>query len=286
MVNRLELTALFTGVGNGLITLAAGATLGPRRRDHYELLWIQSGSGVFKLDGRETRAEEGVAVFAPPARVEFVRWDKHRPTRVAFFQFTFKQLPADWPDVATWPRRRKLETRNVMTSLFELIQTHAPMYPTTTTIDPTLERAVETLLAAYLVGPAALAPPMPMALPEPVDHALEWIKDMMEADPAFPASLSDLAQASGVSPKHLCRLFRSSLGCGPMQAVWVYRVTHSLLFLREPRGKISEIAEHLGFASAFHYSHRFRKFFGEPPSEMRKKLQAGYRPRLPDWPYM
>jgi len=282
----MRITDVCTGASQGLSVVAAGTVLGPRARTSWEMLWFQRGSGVFTLDHEQLSAPEGSMALVPPAKREFCRWDKHQASQIAYFHFTFEASPVDWPAPYRWQRVRKVGSRDLSTSLFEFIQTHAPVHPGTPPAKA-LALAVETLLCVHIVGPSEIRPPAARNMPEPVYRTLQWIAEVMQSDPSLPISLNDLSDAAGVTPKHLCRLFQQSLQCSPVEAAWVYRLTLSLIFLREPVRKISEISEILGFANPFHYSRRFRNYFGEPPSALRQKMIAtGYNPPLPPWPFM
>lgn len=95
-------------------------------------------------------------------------------------------------------------------------------------------------------------------------------------------TLDCLAAEVGASPYHLARLFRAQTG----QSLHAYRdelrLRTSLPLVTELAGRdLTWIALELGYSSLSHFSDRFRRLFGVPPSEVRELqlrtiLKAGH----------
>jgi len=88
-------------------------------------------------------------------------------------------------------------------------------------------------------------------------------------------SLDQMALKFGVTPAHLCRIFREGTGT----TIHAYRERLALRASLDPLGQgcrdITELALDLGFSSHSHFTGRFRKYFGRSPSEMRTRLTGG-----------
>lgn len=88
----------------------------------------------------------------------------------------------------------------------------------------------------------------------------------------LPWSLDEMALEFGVTPAHLCRIFRESTGT----TIHAYRerltLRASLDPLSQDHSDITELALDLGFSSHSHFTGRFGKYFGRPPSELRARL--------------
>jgi AraC-like DNA-binding protein len=101
-------------------------------------------------------------------------------------------------------------------------------------------------------------------LPRELKKAIEWL----EAEPARPWRLRELAAASGAAPRTLQKLFRRFLGCAPIafvRKVRFDRVRQELL--RGPQGtSITEIATRCGFAHLGRFATEYRRRYGESPS--------------------
>lgn len=95
-------------------------------------------------------------------------------------------------------------------------------------------------------------------------------------------SIGDVAQAAGVHPVHLARVFRDALGCSPGELLRWRRIEHACTLLRQPGRSMSDIALEAGFADQSHMTHAFRQRFGMPPGAWRRAMFQGYKtvPRL------
>jgi AraC-like DNA-binding protein/quercetin dioxygenase-like cupin family protein len=86
---------------------------------------------------------------------------------------------------------------------------------------------------------------------------------------ALPLSVEALARKAGVSPDHLCRIFKNATGMPPMDYFQKRRAQRAGLLLLNPRQSITEIAYALGYADAAHLSRMFRRWQGMSPREYR-----------------
>jgi len=82
-------------------------------------------------------------------------------------------------------------------------------------------------------------------------------------------SLHDLAEAAGISPSTLLRIFNTHHGLSPMQYVKLFRleaVRRSLLNSDPLNGTVSDAASEYGFRQLGRFSAEYRKVYGELPS--------------------
>jgi len=83
-------------------------------------------------------------------------------------------------------------------------------------------------------------------------------------------ALADVADAVGVSPFHLCRVFRAATGETIHQRREALRLRASLERLEDPRSRILDIALDLGFSSQSHFGAAFARGFGLTPAAYRR----------------
>jgi AraC-like DNA-binding protein len=84
-------------------------------------------------------------------------------------------------------------------------------------------------------------------------------------------SLEELAAAVGVSPQHLCHLFRKALNLRPVEYLNHYRINRSKdLMIREPQISIQEVARRCGFESLSYFGTVFRKIERLSPGQYRR----------------
>ncbi|EGD57577.1 regulatory protein [Novosphingobium nitrogenifigens DSM 19370] len=95
--------------------------------------------------------------------------------------------------------------------------------------------------------------------------------ELIEARLDQPWSRQDLADRVGLSLRHLERLFEAELGQSMTEAAMGIRLDEAAHRLRTTDGSITEIALDCGFASAAHFSRRYRERFGVPPSQARPR---------------
>ena len=97
--------------------------------------------------------------------------------------------------------------------------------------------------------------------------------DYMETNLSEPLTLVDVAKASGLSPSHFARRFKSSTGAPPHQYLMSMRVERAkrMLAHREP---IVEIALACGFSHQEHLTRIFRRLTGFTPASFRRAAQS------------
>lgn len=92
-----------------------------------------------------------------------------------------------------------------------------------------------------------------------------------------PLTLADVASAAELSVSRLSHRFKEEVGITPWQFLERERLSRAAQLLGLTTRPISAIAEEVGFASAIHFSLRFRKAFGLSPRDYRKRegLEGG-----------
>ena len=83
-------------------------------------------------------------------------------------------------------------------------------------------------------------------------------------------SLGQLAALCALSEYHFARMFRESFGLPPHQYVLARRLNRARELLRATSQPLGEIALACGFASASHFTNRFRQVLGGTPGEYRQ----------------
>lgn len=111
------------------------------------------------------------------------------------------------------------------------------------------------------------------AEPPLVHKAREYIQQhKME-----PLSLATVAQASGASVFHFCKVFKKATGLKFTDYVARVRLEDAKTQLLNPNRRISEIAYDVGFQSLTQFNRMFKRVFGQSPTEFRSHLTSGKR---------
>jgi len=100
-------------------------------------------------------------------------------------------------------------------------------------------------------------------------HLRRRLVDYIEQHLDQTLSLGELAQLAALSEYHFARMFRASFGLPPHRYVLQRRLLRARELLQHGHLALGEIALSCGFASASHFSNRFREAFGAAPGLLR-----------------
>jgi AraC family transcriptional regulator len=101
-------------------------------------------------------------------------------------------------------------------------------------------------------------------------HQRRQLVEFIDHQLAETISLGQLAALCALSEYHFARMFRESFGLPPHQYVLARRLTRAQALLRSTSQPLGEIALACGFASASHFTNRFRQALGGAPGEYRQ----------------
>jgi transcriptional regulator GlxA family with amidase domain len=134
------------------------------------------------------------------------------------------------------------------------------------------EEAVLALVEAVLRRAAGLAPVERPLESNARRDLVERAKAELARDVSQPTDVSALAKTLGVSPSHLCRVFRQHTGRTLHAHRLELRLRAALEHLETARGGVSRIAGELGFSSHSHFTAALRRRHGSTPSAYRELL--------------
>lgn len=90
--------------------------------------------------------------------------------------------------------------------------------------------------------------------------------DLVESDPLGFHTAATLAGTLGVTPEHLCRIFRGRGAESPYRLIVRARMRHAAALLREPGALVKSVAADVGFADPYHFSRVFKRVHGISPA--------------------
>ena len=100
-------------------------------------------------------------------------------------------------------------------------------------------------------------------------HVIEAVS-AMESHIADPLSLPQLALVTGITPRHLTRLFSDAFGRSAMDYYRGLRLDVGKRLVEGSAMAIGEIAEATGFSNAGHFSNAYKEWFGARPTADRR----------------
>jgi AraC-like DNA-binding protein len=92
----------------------------------------------------------------------------------------------------------------------------------------------------------------------------------IEAEPAAPYTLSDLAAEARLSPYHFLRCFEGLTGATPHQYLLRLRLRRAAIRLKEESTRILDVALDCGFGDVSNFNRAFRAEFGKNPRAYRQ----------------
>ena len=105
-------------------------------------------------------------------------------------------------------------------------------------------------------------------------RALARVKEAVAVTPAAKWTIEKLARIAGLSPFHLCRVFRAMTGTSIYDYVLRERLACALDAVLDSEGDLTAVALDAGFSSHSHFTARFRGFFGCTPAALRRRART------------
>lgn len=103
-------------------------------------------------------------------------------------------------------------------------------------------------------------------------HVVENVKKYIASHLSDKLTLNEVAAIYGISPNYLSTLFKKYNDCGFSDYIAECKIAQAKKMMNEGNCKIYEIADTLGFESAFYFSKVFKKLEGISPSEYINKI--------------
>ncbi|MDA3960445.1 MAG: AraC family transcriptional regulator [Planctomycetota bacterium] len=102
-------------------------------------------------------------------------------------------------------------------------------------------------------------------------------------NPATAPSVAEQARLVGITPTHLCRVYRVLLKRSPAAFARLFRLRHAQRLLVETNASCADIAAQLGYGTQAFFSRQFKQAQGLSPSAFRRHMQqqGESEPKLP-----
>lgn len=258
-INRLNKSPYVTF---GDVVYQPGGTCGPRVQPDFQLVILYSGGLQVRVDDKPQQLAEQSVMLMRPGYQEFFQFSRERITHHGW--------------CAVHPML-------VSATLSQSLVTAAVCLPLTTHLQSLLELGLALPPGDVPATQAVLDQLGLVALHEfvreselthsadPLPDAVRRARQMMDMRFAEPLTLGDLAKTASVTPQHLIRQFQKYMQITPVRYLWQVRLAHGLVLLRETGLSISEIAERVGFQSAFHFSRLVKQRYQHSPRELRAR---------------
>jgi AraC-like DNA-binding protein len=266
-----------------------GARFGPRRMTDFELVWLLTGSAQWTVvgmpsgEGRQessVRLEPGTVALGMRGTEELYEWDAVRGASHAWVHFevdpsgerAIRERLAGQP----LPPVRELAEAEPLGALTDYLLGLARTGSTEGRRRS--DEIVGLFVDLMLSGPFAdAAPPLPPRIAAALDFARQaWASDGLRI-----LSLTEIANAVGVSPAHLSREFGKAFGVGLVAALELVRLGRAAIALQRSNLNVEEVSREVGFVSPYYFSRRFSAAYGQPPGRYRDLRTGAGDPLAP-----
>ncbi|MEM1075799.1 MAG: AraC family transcriptional regulator [Pseudomonadota bacterium] len=240
-------------------------TLAHDRKDHL-LLWITRGQGRLLLDGRMRGVGTHNAIVVPSGTLFSLELGRQAVAQSIVVPFSTELA---WPQMACQLRIREVSAMSELTGLIEAAareqQTNRPL----------VETAMDAhglLISIWLQRQLRLedhAQKRPNAAARLTAQYAARISQMFRE----PMSMSDHAEALGVTPTHLTRACKAATGRTAADLLTERVLYEARCLLTETDAAAQDIARHLGFGSAAYFTRFIQHHTGVSPSVLRKSTK-------------
>lgn len=223
--------------------------------DEYFVTAITEGEGVFRFRGQAHRVPAGTMMLVVPGEIHaHVSGPAGRSFRsLHAVRALVAGLAPELPPLRSTPIAEAGLVARFL-SLHRLLEG-----------DGSLLRK-ETRLLTFFVELAGRSRSSPAErLPGPERAAVRRAQELLDDSGSSRVTLRELAEAAGLSPFHLHRLFRTQVGLPPHE----YHLRRRLVRARELLGSgqpIADVAAETGFADQSHLTRHFKRLLGMPPA--------------------
>jgi len=104
------------------------------------------------------------------------------------------------------------------------------------------------------------------------DHNVVRLLQRIQDNPSKWWTVAEMAEYCNISENYLRTLFRKHTGLAPKEYIDNLKMNRAVEMLNNPKIKIYEIAERLGYIDNYHFIRRFTKILGQAPGKYRKTM--------------
>ncbi|MDR3710846.1 MAG: AraC family transcriptional regulator [Capsulimonadaceae bacterium] len=247
--------------------------------DDWELYLQVDGVSHWEGDDRRIVLSPGALFLPQPGATHVLIGDRRERHHFIFAGIDIDTVLARMPELAPAWRQNAIVVQENAGSLlapFRLLVREVALK------QPFRSAGLRAALDAVVIEASRLiAPRENPTLFMPSHQAVARAKTLIETQPHLAWKLSDLAQASGISPSRLMQLFTQEVGIPPRQLLLQVRIARATEMLQTTDTPITGIAMDLGFASSQHFAVVFRRHAGETATAFRARTRRAREGRGP-----
>jgi AraC-like DNA-binding protein len=254
-----------------------GGSFGPRTQTDFQLVVVHRGSLRLELDRKVIDVSKEHGILLCPGHREHFFFAQDCETRHSWVAVA--------PSAMTPAMCRELSHASAPIPFFGRMALMLEMLrlPTPHRENATLLQSGSTFgLALALLCEFASAASGRNKAHTAGNAILGRLDSLLASDYAKPLLLRELAAETGVSSQHLLKVCRATGRPTPMQQLNRKRLEAAADLLLNTGLPLSIISQQCGFASPFHFSRKYKQFWGESPLRWRQKQWKSGKSHRPE----
>ena len=255
----------------------------PHFHEQYELVYVNSGSIIYKIENEIYNLKKGDFVLIPPYVVHIT--EKNAELEMYVINFTKNYIERQLNQVAT---------DNILSSLSNLVYHSNKDIPYISDNNRYIIRQMcaeyerdgksdDNIMCSYLLFVLLQS----IAKYSKADSGSEivnknitkktLINSILEYTDLYYAqitNLDDIAKEFFISKAHLCKLFKKEIGCTAIQYLTNLKIKNAIELFKSTNYSAKKIAESVGFESNSYFSKVFKEKTGYAPSVYREMISS------------
>lgn len=240
---------------------------GPGVKDHYKILFIHEGKGIYQINGCTYHLKKGQGFILFPDTICYMKADEHDPWVYSWIALQgicvdrlleqvqlskssphFQFAPAAWfdPWLALLTEAQALEKNSGLVI-------HSLLYRL-------IAEWIDMLTAPNQIG----------YLPKAKDIYVRKAIDYIKMNYYNKISITELAKLIGIDRIYLSSLFKEVVQVSPQLYLLQYRMDKACDLLNNPQLSVSDISHSVGYTDPLLFSKMFKKIKGVSPSHYRR----------------
>lgn len=239
-----------------------------QRLSDYDAWLVWAGRGTMRLRrGRTLALRPGVMLWMRPGGQYVAEQDPDDRLGVTYVHFDLRdrtgrrltRLPAEVSEL--------YDVGYADTLLRRVVELHRDASPARAAV-------ASQLMLGFLMDVAA-APTRGAGATGTERHHRELVARLanrIRERPGEAPSVRAFAEEAGYSADHLTRVFKQVIGVSPQTLIVRERINRARRLLAESSFTVSQVADVLGYASVYFFSHQFKQKTGQSPTDYRRSL--------------
>ncbi len=235
---------------------------GPCVRNNYLIHYVYSGTGIFRIQGKEYHLQSGQLFLIPPNCSTYYKADDTSPWLYRWIEFNGSFA-------------EKLLSRAGLSQSSPVL---APPSPDAGCALQTLveggEKSFEQVMALFWNFMNQLIGNNDTNIAEDnTTHYVTAAELYIQNNLHKSLSVNSVANYIGIDRSYLCRLFTETKGLSPKQYIDTQKMNRAVQYLKLNNLSVTEIALSLGYCDCHAFHKAFKKHFGCSPGIWRKKTE-------------